>query len=491
MSDIFTVSATELARRVRTGETTSVALVEACIDAVQRVNPAINAMVVTRFDEARAEARAADAKLKEVGPDKVGAFHGVPCSIKESFAFEGMPNTAGLKAREGLLAPADSITVARLRAAGAIPLGVTNTSELCMWMESNNRVYGLTKNPYDQRRTAGGSSGGEGAIVGAGALAFGLGSDIGGSIRMPAFFNGVFGHKPSSGLVPSSGQYPETEGDGMRYLGTGPITRRAEDLWPLLNILRGPDGEDETTVARELPDPSTVRIDGLRVLSVETNHLRRPTRDLINAQRLAASTLEASGAQVAQTEIKEFRKSLEYWAVMLGSAPGRGFGEQLGVTGLPVVTRELARWATRRSDHTLPALLLALIEGPAGGRGSRRADKIIAAGHRFRDSLNERLGTDGVMLFPPYPAVAPRHYWAQGRLIDWLYTAIFNVTELAVTQVPLGLDKNGLPLGVQVVAGHGQDHLSLAVALELERRLGGWQPPALMREAGLVGDSNN
>ena len=191
MSDIFMVSATELARRVRTGETTSVALVEACIDAVQKVNPALNAMVVTRFEEARADARAADAKLKEVGPDKVGVFHGVPCSIKESFAFEGMPNTAGLKAREGLLAPADSITVARLRAAGAIPLGVTNTSELCMWMESNNRVYGLTRNPYDQSRTAGGSSGGEGAIVGSGALAFGLGSDIGGSIRMPAFFNGT------------------------------------------------------------------------------------------------------------------------------------------------------------------------------------------------------------------------------------------------------------------------------------------------------------
>src|SRR5207253_4609005 len=113
-----------------------------------------------------------------------------PCTIKESIALTGMPHTAGLVARKGTLAGADAPTVARLRAAGAIPLGVTNTSELCMWMESNNRVYGRTGSAYDPSRTAGGSSGGEGAIVGAAGAPFGLGSDIGGSIRMPAFFNG-------------------------------------------------------------------------------------------------------------------------------------------------------------------------------------------------------------------------------------------------------------------------------------------------------------
>src|SRR5207237_4871758 len=145
-------------------------------------------------------------------------------------------------------------TVGGLRAAGAIPLGVTNLSELCMWMESNNRVYGRTGNAYDPRRTAGGSSGGEGAIVGAAGAPFGLGSDIGGSIRMPAFFNGVFGHKPTGGLVPNSGQFPMAHGPALRYLTTGPIARHAEDLMPLLRILAGPDGDDAGCVAMELGD---------------------------------------------------------------------------------------------------------------------------------------------------------------------------------------------------------------------------------------------
>lgn len=487
MSDIFSVSGVELARRVREGETTSVELVNACIEAIEKVNPFLNAVVATRFQEARKEAEDADKKLAGVGPEQVGPFHGVPCSIKESFALTGMPNTSGLKARVGQLSKEDATTVKRMRAAGAIPLGVTNTSELCMWMESNNRVYGRSNNPYALDRIVGGSSGGEGAIIASGAVPFGLGSDVGGSIRMPAFFNGIFGHKPSSGLIPNSGQFPTSEGEGLKYLTTGPLTRRAEDLWPLIQILRGPDGIDPSIEERELVSPDTVDLKKLRVISVETNHIRRPSRDLISAQRMALATLEQSGASTATSEIREFRKSLTYWSVMLGSAPGESFGETLGVVGLPAASREIFRWATRRSDHTLPAILLALIEGPAG-KGRPGADQIIIAGRRFRDSLNEMLGSDGVMLFPSYPSVAPKHYWPQARALDWLYTAIFNVTEFPVTQVPLGFDKNGLPVGVQVVAAHGQDHLTVAVALELERRLGGWKPPTLSREVGLLGD---
>lgn len=488
MSDIFTVSGTALAKRIREGELRSIDLVDACIDAVETLNPSLNAMVATRYADARQEAKAADQELADKGPEHVGPFHGVPCTIKESFALEGMPNTSGLKSRVGHRSQVDATAVARMRGAGAIPLGVTNTSELCMWMESNNRVYGRTNNPYALDRIVGGSSGGEGAIIGSGALPFGLGSDVGGSIRMPAFFNGIFGHKPSSGLIPNSGQFPMTEGIGLRYLTSGPMTRRAEDLWPLIEALRGPDGIDEACEEREVQHPDNVDIPQVRVLSVETNHIRRPSRDLLAAQRRAASLLGESGADVAQTEIREFRKSIDYWSVMLGAAPGPSFGEMLGVRGIPSITRELSRWALRRSDHTLPALMLALIEGPVGG-GRAGSEKVIIAGRRFRDSLNELLGDDGVMLFPSYPSVAPKHYWPQARVLDWLYTAIFNVTEMPVTQVPLGLDKNGLPLGVQVVAAHGNDHLCVAVALELEKRLGGWQPPALLRQVGLLGDA--
>jgi fatty acid amide hydrolase 2 len=204
MHELLTLSATELARRIRAGELTSHEAVQVHIDAVEGCNDNINAVVAKRYDAARAEAEQADARLQSQGPDELPPLHGVPCTIKEAFALQGMPNTSGLVARRDVVADHDATAVARLRAAGAIPLGVTNVSELCMWMESNNRVYGRTLNPYDHGRIAGGSSGGEGAIVGAGASPIGLGADVGGSIRLPAFFCGAFGHKPSGGHGPAS-----------------------------------------------------------------------------------------------------------------------------------------------------------------------------------------------------------------------------------------------------------------------------------------------
>ncbi len=174
MSDqLLLASATQLAQWIRDGKTTSVAVVEAHIARMRQVNPVINAVVSKRIADARVEA--ADADRQVAAATKAGTLAdlppllGVPCTIKESFHFNGMPNTAGLVSRIGRRIADDAPTVAKLRAAGAIPLGVTNTSEVCMWMESYNHVYGLTSNPYDTSRTVGGSSGGEGAIVASGA----------------------------------------------------------------------------------------------------------------------------------------------------------------------------------------------------------------------------------------------------------------------------------------------------------------------------------
>jgi len=206
-------SATELARMIRDREVSSRDVVEAHIRRIEEVNPSLNAVVATRFDDAREEARRADVLISRASaPGDVSPLCGVPCTVKEAFALEGMPNTGGLLSRKGKVARQDATTVSRLRSAGAIPLGVTNVSELGMWVESNNLVYGRTASAHGRRRTSGGSSGGEGAIVSAGGSPFGLASDIGGSIRVPAFFNGVFGHKPTGGLVPNSGQFPLADG---------------------------------------------------------------------------------------------------------------------------------------------------------------------------------------------------------------------------------------------------------------------------------------
>jgi fatty acid amide hydrolase 2 len=471
--DISRLSALALADRIRRGTLTSRDAVEAHIAAVERVNPAVNAVVATRFAEARREADEADAAVRR-GAD-LGPFHGVPMTVKESFAVAGMPQTAGLVARRGTLARGDAVTVARLRRAGAIPLGVTNTSELCMWMESANHVYGRTSNPYDAGRIAGGSSGGEGAIVGAGGSPMGLGADIGGSIRMPAFFCGVFGHKPTGGLVPGTGQFPFAENAARRYLSTGPIARRAEDLWPFLQVVAGPDGEDTGALEYSLGDPRDVSFRGLTVVSIPDNGTINVSDVLVDAQERCLDELSRRGARVRTTRVKGLRASLGIWSAMMSAAADTSFRTLLG-QGRPIgIGRELARWAVGRSPHTFAALALALVEGAPMWSGST-GERLVAAGKRLQGQIEDLIG-DGVLLFPSYPEVAPRHGAPLLRPMRWVYTAIVNVLELPSTQVPLGLDARGLPLGVQVVGARGRDHVTIAVACELERAFGGWVPP--------------
>jgi fatty acid amide hydrolase 2 len=485
---LLLLSATRLAALIRGGEVSSAEVVEAHIRHVERVNPALNAVVADRFEAARAEARAADARI---GGEALPPFLGVPCSIKESFAVAGMPHTAGLVARAGVLATEDATTVARMRAAGFIALGVTNVSELCMWMESSNRVYGRTSNPYDLRRTPGGSSGGEGAVVGVGGAPVGLGADIGGSIRMPAFFCGVFGHKPSGGLVPNTGQFPLPAGATLRYVTAGPLARRAEDLMPVLRVLAGPDGLDPSCAAMRLGDTDAVDIAAMTVLTVEHDGVRAVSPDLRAAQRRAADALARLGAQVRSAELDRLGRAHEIWAAMVeagnegaGCPPdlhghaGRTFSELLG-GGRPIrAGREIVRWALRRSPHTLPALVLALLERVTK-LAPRRMRRAIELGQELRAEIEELLGERGVLLYPPHPVPAPGHGRPLLSPFRWAYTGIFNVLEMPVTQVPLGLNAEGVPLGVQVAAAPGNDHLTIGTAQRLEEAFGGWAPPPI------------
>ncbi|MFT4626839.1 MAG: fatty acid amide hydrolase 2 [Myxococcota bacterium] len=483
MHDALRASAVQLAAAIRDGRTTSRAVVDAHIAAIQKVNPAINAVVCDRFEAARAEADAADAAVSAGAT--LPPLHGVPCTIKEAIQLEGMPNTSGLRRREGIVSTEDATTVARLRAAGAIPLGVTNVSELCMWMESDNLVYGRTNNPYDVRRTAGGSSGGEGAIVGAGASPFGLGADVGGSIRMPAFFNGVFGHKPTGGLIPGTGQHPCGHGEVLRYQTTGPLCRRAEDLWPLVKILAGPDGVDTGCLDWPLGDPDTVDLSGLRVLDIPTNGVTRPWRELRQAQVRAAEHLRRLGADVQTVEIPGFKDGFPIWAASLGAENGVPFAELMGDGERVNASKELAKWAARRGDHTPMASILALAEDLLA-LVPQDQQRFVDKGLALREELEDRLGEHGVLLYPPYYRSAPRHSWPLLRQVlfmrfDYQYTALLNILQVPVTQVPLRLDSRGLPLGVQVGARRGADHLTVAVARELERAFGGWKPPPMAR----------
>jgi len=474
-----TLSAARLAALIRDRRVTAREVTDAHLAHARAINPRLNAIVADRYQQARIEAHQADEQLASgVEP---GPLHGVPCTIKECFALTGMPHSSGLVARRDVYAIQDATGAARLRAAGAIPLGVTNVSELCMWMETNNNVYGRTHNPYDLERIVGGSSGGEGAIVGSGASPFGLGSDVGGSIRMPAFFNGVFGHKPSGGLVPNTGQHPiPTSPQALRYLCTGPLARRAEDLPLLLSILAGPDGED--VGCREMrfdpADVARVRISELRVLQVEDDGFTPVSRSLRRAQRDAAARLAALGADVIPTRIEALKQGLGIWSALLSEANDTPFLEHMREGRDLRLAPELLRWALGRSPHTFPALGLAVME-TLGELVPRQLDQMKAAGVALREELHELLGEDGVMLYPSYAETAPRHVQPMLVPIRWVYTALLNVMEVPATQVPLGLDERGLPLGVQVAARPGNDHLTLAVAQTLERALGGWIAPRL------------
>ncbi len=475
-------SATALAAAIRDGELSSREVVDAHIERVERLNPRLNAVVAERFERARAEAEAADERVAgSTGRDELPPLLGVPCTIKESFAVAGLPNSAGLHHRRGRLATEHATVVARLVDAGAIPLGVTNVSELTLWIESTNRVYGRTENAYDRRRTAGGSSGGEGAAIGSGLAPFGLGTDFGGSIRIPAFFNGVFGHKPSAHLVASSGHFPAATTEvGARMLGIGPLARRAEDLWPVLQAIAGPDGIDPSVEAIELGDPEAVEIEGLEVAIADDATFLPASVDLRNARLHAARALAERGARVRRVSLRCLRGAIQpYLEAARQSGSIAELLEQDGYR-FPPLRRLVADGARRRSVHTSALVISQLAERASAHLPAALERRAAAATAQLEAEVADAIG-DGVLLHVPFARVAPRHGATVGR--PWILgpMAVFNLLGLPATEVPMGLDARGLPLGVQVAAGHGRDHLSVAVAVELERAFGGWVPPGATR----------
>jgi fatty acid amide hydrolase 2 len=469
-------SATDLAQAIRMREVSSRDVVEAHIERIEHMHERINAVVVNRFDAAREDADAADDRVAAATDvDELPPFLGVPCTVKESIAMAGMPNCAGLVSRHEYRSTENAPTVQRMIDAGAIPLGVTNTPELCLWIETENRQYGRTNNAYSVKRTAGGSSGGEGAVVGSGGSPLGLGADIAGSIRIPAFFNGVFGLKPSPGVVPSTGQFPTTHTEiAAQMLTIGPIVRRAEDLWPMLKVIAGKDGVDKYMRDVTLGDPADVSIEGMKVLLSEGMSYFRVSREMRAARLRAAEALEQAGAIVETVSLKSMKKALELYLAVLKLEAGVSVAELIVAEGSVAMT--LRGGLRRKGPHTLALRLLLMSEWLTGKMPQGRMRKAAAARESFADEIAGIIG-DGVLLHPTHPRVAPRHGQTIGK--PWLLTttAVFNLAGTPVAQVPLGLNDKGLPLGVQVAAGPDRDHVAVAVALELERAFGGWVPP--------------
>ncbi|XP_063026270.1 fatty-acid amide hydrolase 2 isoform X2 [Melospiza melodia melodia] len=323
---LLLLPARRLAELLRARQVACVEVVEAYVERIKEVNPLINAVVKDRFEEALQEARQVDKLLAESPGDdcleEKFPLLGVPITVKEAFSLYGMPNTSGLVNRRNVIATSDATVVARLKQAGAIPLGVTNCSELCMWYESSNRVYGRTNNPYDLQRIVGGSSGGEGSVLAAAGSVVGVGSDIGGSIRMPAFFNGVFGHKPTTGVVPNDGQFPNAQGVRTSYLCTGPMCRYAEDLEPVLRVMAGPG-------VSKLKLNEKVSLEKIKFHCMDHDggsiFVSPVDKEILQAQKKVVEHLESDlGVQVQHVAIHKMKYSFQIWSAMMSSKDSEG-----------------------------------------------------------------------------------------------------------------------------------------------------------------------
>jgi fatty acid amide hydrolase 2 len=477
--------------RMRSGQLSPVELVEAHIRRIETVNPLLNCVVAQRFDAARAEAEAAEreyAKSRGRRP-----LLGIPFTVKEMIEVSGMPLTFGSAGRRDRRGARDATVVARLREAGAIPLGVTNVPEWGMWFESYNSVYGRTSNPYDLQHTPGGSSGGEGAAVGSGASVFGIGSDIGGSVRMPAAFCGVYGHKPTTGLLPLTGHYPVYAGgpEGhvpkkAPYVSIGTLTRSAGDIAPLMRAMAGRDGIDPNAEPLAFRDPAQVDWTGRRVLLLRSPLIRRAavtSPDLSRAVDRAGLLLEDRGADVLDAPQRLLEHAGDIWFSALQSVGSASFSEVLtGGRGM-WLEFEILRALAGRGRYSWPALFFCI--GERVGRKSERALRTaVREGRRLALRYRELLGTDAIMVMPVHPRTAPRHNAAVLHPFDFLYTAVFNTLRVPATTAPCGFDEAQLPQAVQVTSARGNDHLTIAAAMVIEQGSEHpWRPAPLAGQA--------
>lgn len=456
---LFTLSATELARLTRSKELSSRELVRAHIARLEAVNPRINAIVARMYDQALERAARADERAAREPVDKLPPFHGVPCTLKGAFAVEGQPWVVGSWYRREVRATSTATAVRRYLEAGAIPLCLSNVPEALTWVETENLIDGRTENPHRAGFSAGGSSGGEAAIIAAGGAPFGLGTDFGASIRLPAYFCGIAGHKPTGGLVPGDGQWPETIGAIDRITCIGPMARRARDLFPLLRAL----------APRAEPGPEAAKPGRTRVFFHVDNGESRAHASVRQAVRDAALALEREGFQVEEWRPRGLSKSTRIWMSTVAAVEGvPPFTHILGNGDAIPLARELLALPFGRSRHTFPTLALAVLEKLARARPEAIRED-VRRGEELRAEIEARLGPDGVLLGPPYSHPPVRHHFPKLRPFNWVYGGIYNVLELPSTVVPTGRNAAGLPMGVQVTAARGRDGVAIGVALRLER----------------------
>ncbi|ESO02009.1 hypothetical protein HELRODRAFT_184963 [Helobdella robusta] len=399
---VLTKSAQQLSLLIRSRKVTCKQVVEAFIKRIEEVNDEINAVVYKRYKEALIEADNVDQILSnDTNPEVYNEincpFLGVPITIKEAIAVKGCPQTSGLLSRKNVTAEIDADTVALLKKAGAIIVATTNISEVCMWYESSNLHYGRTKNAYHRGRIVGGSSGGEGCLQSVAGSAFGLGSDVGGSIRMPAFFNGVFGHKTTSGVVSNSGQYPMAKGTTENLLSTGPLCRYASDLIPILKVIVLPEHLNKLNLDQK------VCIHEIKLFYMDEGDCFFTSKvhpDIRECMEKAVDHFRQLGCEVERVNWWQFKYSLLIWACKMSNNDEKvSFNMLMGNMKHEVNPfLELLLWLLLCPRHTLPAICLGIMEKYSYSRQLLEWAEITNID--LRNDIELMLGNNGVFLYP-------------------------------------------------------------------------------------------
>ena len=466
MNELLKGSATTMARAIRDREVSPVELVEAHIARIEEVNPEINAVVLPRFEQALGEARAAEQAISR--GDDVGPLHGVPYTAKECIEVDGMACCDASKIFEGNVSTQDAVVIESLRDAGAILIGKTNIPEFAFHYDSNNLVYGATANPHDHSRSVGGSSGGEGAALATCMSAFGVGSDYGGSIRVPAHFCGVVGIKPGRNVVPYAGHFPPQHPVSIkRWSMIGPMARYIEDLELLLPIFARPNRVREADVPNRTFEPgSSARAN----VAVFTDDDLAPVSDACrDAARRAGEALAEAGHTVVeerpplQAELREIFEQVALAETSSLLVPLIGERES-------ELTPQIRRLFERLPDAD------ASLAGYVG--------RLIELDHLER-VVYEWLEAHPILVCPiasiPAFPIGTEDLTLDGtelEEIDVFSLATYpNVLALPAAAVPVSRSPEGLPVGVQVIGRRDCEMDVLAVARELEQAFGGWIEP--------------
>lgn len=462
-NDILTSSLTEIARAIRTKEVSALEVTEMHLRRIEEVNPKLNA-VVTLAADARDRARAADEALAR--GEVWGPLHGVPMTIKDSFDTAGVVSTWGTPGRRSFVPDKDATAVARMKKAGAILLGKTNTSEFTLSFFTNNPIFGPTRNPYNPEHMSGGSSGGAAAIVAAGGSPIDLGTDTGGSVRLPAHFCGIAGIRPTTGRVPRTGHAVPFGGLADLLTQVGPLARRVEDLDLVLRIIAGPDGVDPYIAPVDLRDPAAVKLAGLRVAFHTDNGLAAPTAETAATVERVIGALAGAGCRVEEATIPGVEQSRD---LLRGT---------LRAGGCAWEKKALARAGTSLDEssmtfvHTAKALT---------------AEELVDLHENldaFRSGALKWFQNYDLIVAPVNAAPAPPVGPVEEQLLNFTYTMTHNLTGWPSAVVRAGASPEGLPIGVQITAHPWREDVALAAAAHVERVFGGWQKPEdVMRNA--------